>query len=127
MRDRSRKDITGPPEEVPVVADPPAPGAVPPPGVPWSGPERLHADPSLGVRWLAVVIAIMAVGVLVIGTGRWQLGAGTVGAGMIVGGLIRAFVPSRDVGLLQVRNKPVDVTVMLVIGVGIIVMVLLRM
>lgn len=127
MRDRSRKDITGRPEEVPVVADPPAPGAIPPAGVPWSGPERLRADASLGLRWLAVVIAIMAVGVVVIGTGRWQVGACTVGVGMIVGALIRALVPSQDVGLLQVRSRPVDVTVMLIVGAGIIVMVLSRM
>lgn len=127
MKDGSRKNIAGGPEEVPVVADPPAPGAIPPAGVPWSGPERLRADPSLGLKWLAVVVAMMAVGVVVIGAGRWQLGAGTVGAGMIVGGLIRAFVPSWDVGLLQVRSKPFDVTVMLVVGAGIIVMVLSRM
>ena len=115
-----------PPAPDPLVPDPPASGAVPPLGVPFSGPERLRADSSLRLRWLAVVVAITAVGVVLVSTGRWEVGAVTVGVAMIVGALIRAVVPSRNVGLLKVRTKVVDVSGMLLVGIGIIVMVLSR-
>ncbi|SDB89275.1 Protein of unknown function [Raineyella antarctica] len=129
LRAASRAELLGTlgPDEVRVVPDPPALGTIPPAGVPWSGPERLRADPGLRLRWLAVVVAIMAAGVVVIGLGHWQVGACIVGGGMIVGAVIRAIVPSSQAGLLRVRNRPIDVTGMLVVGVGIIVMVISRL
>lgn len=110
-----------------IVPDPPAPGTLPPTGVPFSGPERVRVDPSLRLRWLVVTLAVMAVGVVLIGLGHWEVGAGSVGAGMIVGALIRALVPSREAGLLRVRRRVLDVGWMLLVGVGIILLVLSRM
>lgn len=110
-----------------IVPDPPAPGTLPPTGVPFSGPERVRVDPSLRLRWLVVTLAVMAVGVVLIGLGHWEVGAGSVGVGMIVGALIRALVPSREAGLLRVRRRVLDVGWMLLVGVGIILLVLSRM
>lgn len=127
MTERPREESAGPPfGEAPAVPDPPAPRALPPLGVPLSGAERVRTDASLRLRWLAVVVAITAVGVALVSTGRWEIGAVTVGAAMIVGAFIRAVVPSRKVGLLKVRTKVVDVSGMLVVGIGIIVMVISR-
>jgi len=100
---------------------------LPPTGVPFSGPERVRADPGLDLKWLLVVLAIMAVGMVTTGFGAWQVGACLVGGGMIVGALVRAILPSDKAGLLRVRTKPADVTWMLLVGVGIIVMVLSRL
>lgn len=115
------------PGPIPIPPDPPAPGTLPPTGVPFSGPERVRADPGLDLKWLLVVLAIMAVGMVITGFGSWQVGACVVGGGMIVGALVRAILPSDKVGLLRVRTKPADATWMLLVGVGIIVMVLSRL
>lgn len=122
MTEHPREEPVGPPfGEAPSV-----PGASQPLGVSLSGAERVRTEPSLRLRWLAVVVAITAVGVALVSTGRWEVGAVTVGAAMIVGALIRVVVPSRKVGLLKVRTKVVDVSGMLVVGIGIIVMVISR-
>ncbi|QGF22524.1 DUF3017 domain-containing protein [Raineyella fluvialis] len=112
--------------DAPLIPDPPAPGAVPPAGVPFVGRERTRRDPGLRWTWLAVVVTIMAAGVVVIAFGLWQLGSSLIGAGMIIGALMRLGLPSRQAGLLLVRGRIFDVLWMLAIGVGIIVMVLVR-
>lgn len=100
--------------------------ATPPAVATLTGRERIEADPGLRVVWLLIVLVVMAGGVALIALGQWQAGAATTGAGMIVAALIRAAVPSRDVGLLRVRTKVIDVTGMLAVGIGIIAMVLSR-
>lgn len=114
-------------QEPPLTPDPPAPGSLPPDGVPFAGAERVRVDPALRVRWLAVVLAITAAGAVLVAFGHWELGAGTIGAGMIVGALIRAIIPSPEAGLLRVRRRVVDVAWMLAIGIGIIALVISRM
>lgn len=112
--------------QVPIIPDPPAPGTVPPPGVPFTGPDRTRHDPGLRWTWLAIVVGIMAVGVVLIALGLWQAGSCLMGAGMIVGALMRLSIPSREIGLLRVRGKAFDVLWMLAVGTGIIAMVLAR-
>ncbi|WOP18752.1 DUF3017 domain-containing protein [Raineyella sp. LH-20] len=112
--------------QVPIIPDPPAPGTVPPAGVPFTGRERTRQDPGLRWTWLAIVLAIMAIGVVVTAMGLWQAGSGLIGAGMIVGALMRLSIPTREIGLLRVRGKVFDVLWMLGVGAGIIAMVLAR-
>ncbi|MEA5155491.1 DUF3017 domain-containing protein [Raineyella sp.] len=114
------------PENIPLVPDPPAPGTLPPAGVPFTGKERLRRDPGLGRTWLAIVVAIMGVGVILIALGLWQAGSCVIGAGMIVGAVMRFSIPSGEVGLLRVRGRIFDGLWMLAIGIGIIAMVLAR-
>ncbi len=91
------------------------------------GVERLRADPSLRLTWLGLVLVLTAAGVAVIGAGHWQVGSVIIGAGMIVGGVIRAVRPGSEVGLLRVRGRVADVVLMGVVGAGIILMVLSRL
>ena len=91
------------------------------------GVERLRADPSLRLTYLGLVLAVVASGVVVIGLGHWQVGSVIIGAGMILGGTIRALRPGSEVGLLRVRGRIADVVLMWVVGAGIIAMVLSRL
>lgn len=112
--------------DAPIIPDPPAPGTLPPAGVPFTGKERLRRDPGLGWAWLAIVVAIMAAGVVLIALGLWQAGSCLIGGAMIVGAVMRFSIPSREIGLLRVRGRIFDGLWMLAIGIGIIAMVLAR-
>lgn len=87
-------------------------------------PEASVATRSLR-QWplLIVVIGVLA-GLVVsfLGESTWRLGCLLIGASLGVGAVERIALPSRDVGLLQVRTKAFDVTVLAVTGAAIIVL-----
>lgn len=78
-------------------------------------------------QWpLLVVVAGVVSGLVVsyVGDTTWRLGGLVIGASLGVGALIRVLLPSREAGLLQVRSKPFDVTVLVVAGAAIVVLAL---
>jgi hypothetical protein len=85
-------------------------------------PEPSTATRSLR-QWplLIVVIGVLA-GLVVsfLGESTWRLGCLLIGASLGVGAVERIALPSRDAGLLQVRTKTFDVTVLAVTGAAII-------
>jgi hypothetical protein len=85
-------------------------------------PEAGAAARSLR-QWplLIVVIGVLA-GLVVsfLGESSWRLGCLLIGASLGVGAVERIALPSRDAGLLQVRTKAFDVTVLAVAGAAII-------
>ena len=85
-------------------------------------PEASAAARSLR-QWplLIVVIGVLA-GLVVsfLGESTWRLGCLLIGASLGVGAVERIALPSRDAGLLQVRTKAFDVTVLAVTGAAII-------
>ena len=85
-------------------------------------PETRAAARSLR-QWplLIVVIGVLA-GLVVsfLGESTWRLGCLLIGASLGVGAVERIALPSRDAGLLQVRTKAFDVTVLAVAGAAII-------
>ncbi|HET9779479.1 MAG TPA: DUF3017 domain-containing protein [Propionibacteriaceae bacterium] len=70
---------------------------------------------------LIVVIGVLA-GLVVsfLGESTWRLGCLLIGASLGIGAVERIALPSRDAGLLQVRTKVFDVTVLAVAGAAII-------
>jgi hypothetical protein len=85
-------------------------------------PEASAAARSLR-QWplLIVVIGVLA-GLVVsfLGESTWRLGCLLIGASLGVGAVERIALASRDAGLLQVRTKAFDVTVLAVAGAAII-------
>jgi hypothetical protein len=71
---------------------------------------------------LMVVLIGVAVGLAlaVIGQQTWRAGSLLVGTSLLVGAVIRGALPGRDAGLLQVRSRPFDVTVLILGGIAII-------
>lgn len=88
---------------------------------PSQRPPKNAVQQVLGQWPLATVLAGVAVGLAVVATGHWRLGATLIGAAITVGGLLR-LMPQRRVGLLAVRNKALDTAVLLTVGIGIIVL-----
>ena len=73
--------------------------------------RSLRLWPLLGVL-LGVVAGLV---VAVIGEQTWRLGCLIVGVSLLIGGVIRGAMQSRDAGLLQVRSRLFDV---LLLGLG---------
>lgn len=73
---------------------------------------------------LLAVVGVVAVGV--IGAGAFdhgRVGSGLVGLGLLLAAALRLTLPARQAGLLVVRSRPVDATVLLVLGFAVVVLV----
>lgn len=63
---------------------------------------------------------VLGLGIAVAGREAWRLGCLVIGASLAVGAALRAVLPPRVAGLLQVRGRWFDVAVLTVAGVAII-------
>jgi hypothetical protein len=59
---------------------------------------------------LAVVLAVVAVGLLEVTFEHWRRGLVTMGVGLLVAAVLRLVMPVRQVGFLAVRSRAIDVT-----------------
>ncbi len=75
------------------------------------------------VHWpfALVVLMVLTAGGFVVAD-RWRRGAILVGIAMLVGAVLRAVLRDHQVGLLAVRNRPVDVVTFAAFGVAILVL-----
>lgn len=70
-------------------------------------------------QWpLALVLLGVAVGLAVVAFGPFRAGSVVVGAAVVFGAFLRAFLPHDTAGLLVVRSRTVDVTTLGVLGVA---------
>lgn len=68
-------------------------------------------------QWpLLVVLACMGVAFGIAATGHWRKGAFALGCAVLLGGLLRAVLPAKTVGLLAVRARWLDTLLLLVCG-----------
>ncbi|MGY1703235.1 DUF3017 domain-containing protein [Geodermatophilus sp. SYSU D00697] len=65
---------------------------------------------------LAVLVGV-AVGLLMVTVEHWRRGLVVVGLALVGGGVLRLLLPLRRVGFLAVRSRPVDVVLMVGVGV----------
>lgn len=70
------------------------------------------------IPFLLVLLVIAAAALLVL-FDRWRRGAFVFGAALILGAVLRAFLPSERAGLLQVRTKLIDTSMMTLAGAAI--------
>ncbi len=75
----------------------------------WRGAVRANLA-------LALVLAVGAVGTVLILLYHWRRGAVLIGAALLLAALFRVLLPDRRVGLLAVRGRPVDVLSYTVLG-----------
>ncbi|QDP98630.1 DUF3017 domain-containing protein [Microlunatus elymi] len=74
---------------------------------------------------LAVVVAGMIAGLVLVAIGQWRLGCLVVGAFLAVGGLERLLLPTAKAGLLRVRSRFFDVIILIGMGAAIIALSIL--
>ena len=71
------------------------------------------------VAELPLIAVLLVVGAGVFGGGvlhAWRLGSAVIGLGLLLGGGLRMVLPARQAGLLVVRGRTVDATVLLGLG-----------
>ncbi len=69
------------------------------------------------------VLTVVAAGL--VGSGvlhAWRVGSVVVGLGLLLGGALRLTLPARQAGLLAVRSRAVDATVLLVLGFALVLL-----
>lgn len=72
---------------------------------------------------LPLVAVVLVVGAGVFGAGffhAWRTGATVVGLGLLLAGGLRLSLPARRAGLLVVRGRAVDATVLLLLGFAVV-------
>jgi len=66
---------------------------------------------------LLLVLVAVAVGLVMVTFEHWRRGLVVMGLAMVAGGLLRLLLPVRRVGFLAVRSRPIDVVLLLGVGV----------
>jgi hypothetical protein len=75
---------------------------------------------------LLVVLLVVGAGLLLVTLGEWRQGLVVIGLALIGAGVLRLLLPVRRVGLLAVRSRPVDVLLLLGVGVALTALTLTR-
>ena len=83
-------------------------------------PEERRYPSTLGGAFYLFFLVVVGVGLLVVVLGDWRLGIRIMGGSLLASALVRVVLPSRDAGMLAVRNKPIDALVLVGIGVAMI-------
>jgi cation transport ATPase len=68
-----------------------------------------------GAIYLAV-LAAAAVGLGIVSQGNWRLGVKWIAASLVVAAAVRLALPAREAGMLAVRRRLVDVTLLTAVG-----------
>jgi hypothetical protein len=68
-----------------------------------------------GLCYLAVLV-LAAAALIVVATGHWRRGVDLLAGSLICAALARLVLPTRDAGMLEVRSKVFDVTLLVVVG-----------
>jgi hypothetical protein len=71
---------------------------------------------------LAVVVAGMIAGLVVVFLGYWEPGCLVIGVALTIGGFERLLLPNDKAGLLQARSRFFDVVALFGMGAAIIVL-----
>ena len=67
---------------------------------------------------LLAVLAVVAVGLLLVAVEHWRKGLTVMGLALVGAALLRLFLPERRVGFLAVRSRPVDVVLLAAAGLA---------
>ncbi|WP_420174641.1 DUF3017 domain-containing protein [Luteococcus sp. OSA5] len=77
-------------------------------------------------QWpLALVMVALLTSLGVTATGHWRRGAFAIGCSVLLAGALRAVLPARVAGLLAVRQRWFDATLLLLVGGAMLVLTLL--
>jgi hypothetical protein len=73
---------------------------------------------------VAVVFAVVVVGMVRVLTQHWREGAALLGGALLLAALLRVLLPTERAGLLAIRSRPVDVLIYSAFGGVLVVLAL---
>jgi len=79
------------------------------------GADRRYPSTIGGAIYLAVLI-VCGTGIAVVAGGDWRLGVRVLAVGLMVAAGTRLVLPGKDAGMLAVRHRAIDVTVLAGLG-----------
>ncbi len=122
MDDQAAPEIA-PPESIPPISaedlvdgDHPEPEE---PGEPDELEERRYPS-TIGGAFYLLVLTITFVGIGVVTFGDWRVGIRMIGGALIFAAGIRLILSPRDAGMLAVRHKALDMTLLVGLGAALI-------
>jgi len=99
------------------------PVVAPPEDVPAESAEPGRRYPStIGGAFYLLVLVSSGVGLWIVGRGDWRLGVKAIAVSLLVAAAVRLVLPARDAGMLAVRRRWLDVTLLAVVGVALFVL-----
>ena len=69
---------------------------------------------------VAVVLGVVLLGLLAVTAHAWRHGTQIIGAALVLGAVLRLALPARQAGLLVVRTRVFDATILLGLGLGLV-------
>jgi hypothetical protein len=87
-----------------------------PGGVEEEGEEERRYPSTIGGAFYLAVLGACGAGIAVVAGGDWRLGVRVLAVALLVAAGLRLVLPARDAGMLAVRNRPIDVTVLALLG-----------
>ena len=95
----------------------PGSGSEPATGVAEGALAGLPGRPStLGGAVYLLVLAVSAVGLVIVAQGSWRGGVRWIAAGLELAAVARLVIPRHQAGMLAVRRRPVDVAILALAG-----------
>lgn len=79
-------------------------------------PPRKRRPQTLGGAVYLAVLAVSAVAILVVVLGDWRVGVRVMAAGLVAAGAARLLLPRGEAGMLAVRPRALDVTLLVLVG-----------
>jgi hypothetical protein len=84
--------------------------------------ERRYPS-TIGGAFYLLVLAVSGIGIAVVWNGDWQLGMQCLAGALCFAALLRLVLPSRDAGMLAVRNRFFDAFLLAGVGAAIFFLV----
>ena len=110
-----------PPEHVPAVsAEALVDGATAGAGSGDAAEVERRYPSTIGGAFYLLAFLVVVVGLVLVAVGQWRTGIRTFGAAMLFAAAVRLLLKPRDAGMLAVRNKPVDVGILVTLGAVVI-------
>jgi Protein of unknown function (DUF3017) len=81
-------------------------------------PEGRRYPSTLGGLLYLGVLAVSGLGLVLVSLGHWRSGVKWVAGALVVGAVIRLVIPAPQAGMLAVRRRWVDVTILALLGVA---------
>jgi hypothetical protein len=90
-------------------------------------PEQSDEEPrrypsTIGGAFYLSILAAAGTALVIAARSNWRLGVQMLGGAMVVAALLRLVLAKRDAGMLAVRNRFLDVALLLAAGIALIVL-----
>jgi hypothetical protein len=83
-------------------------------GEPHEGERRYPS--TIGGALYLLILGVCGAGIALVAGGDWRLGVRVLAAGLLVAAVLRLVLPAKDAGMLAVRHRAIDVTVLALLG-----------